>query len=101
MQWPGLKPGEFWRRIGFLFRGARFDAEMDEELRFHAAMKADAYRAEGADAHGAHYAAMRRLGNPVELRERSRDMWGCGWLAAFAQDTRYAFRVLRGSPVQH
>src|ERR1035438_5447527 len=46
----------------------------------------------------ARYAAMRRLGNPTELNERSRDMWGWGWLEAFAQDTRYAFRVLRKSP---
>jgi predicted permease len=94
----GSKLGELGRRIGFLRRGRQFDAEMDEELRFHAAMKADAYRADGADAQDAHYAAMRRLGNPTELKERSRDMWGWGWLEAFAQDTRYAFRVLRKSP---
>ena len=25
-------------------------------------------------------------------------MWGWRWLEAFAQDTRYAFRVLRKSP---
>ena len=90
--------GELWRRIGFLRRGRQFDAEMEEELRFHAAMKADAYRANGADVQEAHYASMRRLGNPTELKERSRDMWGWGWLEAFAQDTRYAFRVLRKSP---
>lgn len=94
----GLKLGELWRRIVFLRRGRQFDAEIEEELRFHAAMKADAYRADGAGAQEARYAAMRRLGNPTELKERSRDMWGWGWLEAFAQDTRYAFRVLRKSP---
>jgi hypothetical protein len=90
--------GELWRRIGFLRRGRQFDAEMEEELRFHTAMKAGAYRADGAGFDEAHYAAMRRLGNRTEIRERSRDMWGWGWLGAFAQDTRYAFRVLRKSP---
>jgi hypothetical protein len=70
--------GQLWRRIGFLRRGRQFDAEIAEELRFHAAMKADAYRADGANAHEAQYAAMRRLGNPAELKERSRDMWGWG-----------------------
>lgn len=98
MAWLGSKPGELWRRIGFLHRQRQFDSEMEEELRFHAAMKAGAYRADGADAEEAHYAALRRLGNPTELRERSRDMWGWRWLEAFAQDTRYAFRVLRKSP---
>ncbi|HXM44643.1 MAG TPA: ABC transporter permease [Bryobacteraceae bacterium] len=93
-----MKPGELWRRIGFLRRGRQFDAEMEEELRFHAAMKAAAYRADGADAREAHHAAMRRLGNPAELKEKSRDMWGWRWLEAFAQDSRYAFRVLRKSP---
>lgn len=98
MAWLGPKPGELWRRLGFLRRGRQFDADIEEELRFHAAMKAAAYRAEGADAQEAHYAAIRRLGNPTAVKDRSRDMWGWGWLEAFAQDTRYASRVLRKSP---
>ncbi|HLY17440.1 MAG TPA: ABC transporter permease [Bryobacteraceae bacterium] len=93
-----MKLGELIRRLTFLRRGPRFDAEMEEELRFHAAMKADAYRAEGADPQEAQYAAMRRLGNRTEIAERSRDMWGWNWLEGFAQDTRYAFRVMRKSP---
>jgi len=46
----GPKLGELWRRIAFLRRGHQFDREMEEELRFHAAMNADAYHADGADA---------------------------------------------------
>jgi len=94
----GPNLGELWRRLVFLRRGRQFDAEIEEELRFHAAMKADAYRADGADAQEARYAALRRLGNPTGLEERSRDMWGWGWLEEFAQDTRFAFRMLRKSP---
>ena len=96
MAWQQL--AELWRRAGFFRRRKRFDAEMAEELRFHAAMTADAYREQGSGVQEAHFAAMRRLGNPTELTERSREMWGWGWLEAFAQDTRYAFRVLRKSP---
>src|SRR5260370_22181691 len=83
---------ELWRRIGFLRRRPQFNSEIEEELRFHAAMRADAYRREGAGGREAHHAAMRRLGNPTEIAERSRDMWGWNWLEAFVQDTRYAFR---------
>lgn len=73
-----MKAGELWRRIGFLRRARQFDADMEEELRFHA--------------------AMRRLGNQTELKERSGHMWGYECFEAFAQDTRYAFRGLRKSP---
>jgi predicted permease len=90
--------GELWRRIGFLRRARQFDAEIQEELQFHTAMQTAANRTAGADEQEARHAAMRRLGNPTELMERSRDMWGWRWLEAFAQDTRYAFRVLRKSP---
>jgi hypothetical protein len=95
MAWQQL--AELWRRAGFFRRRKQLDAEMEEELRFHAAMTADAYREQGSGVQEAHFAAMRRLGNPTELTERSREMWGWGWLEAFAQDTRYAFRVLRKS----
>lgn len=36
-----MRMGELWRRLGFLARRKQFDAEMDEALRFPAAMKAD------------------------------------------------------------
>ena len=91
------RPGELWRRIIFLFRGRRFDAEMEEELRFHFEMKTAAYREEGMGEQAGH-AAMRRVGNATVLKEKSREMWGWGWLESFLQDTRHAFRMLRRSP---
>src|SRR6266568_713275 len=94
MQWLD----ELWRRVLFLFRRGQFEADLDEELRFHLEMKAEAFRGEGSGAGEARFAAMKRLGNSGVLKERSRDMWGWGWCEAVAQDTRYAFRVLRKSP---
>src|SRR5207249_4287398 len=89
---------EFWRRVVFLFRRRQFEADLDEELRFHLDMKTEAYRSAGAGSREARFAAMKRLGNAGVLKERSREMWGWAWLEALAQDTRYAFRVLRKSP---
>src|SRR5712691_6085499 len=89
---------ELWRRVVFLFCRRQFEADLDEELRFHLDMKTEAYREEGAGAVEARFAAMKRLGNAGVLKERSSEMWGWGWLEALAQDTRYAFRVLRKSP---
>src|SRR5438876_77582 len=87
---------ELWRRIAFLFHRRQFEADLDEELRFHLAMKTEAYRDEGVGE--ARFAAMKRLGNEAILKERSREMWGWMWLEAAVQDTRYALRVLRRSP---
>ena len=67
-----IKLGELWGRIDFLRGGRQFDADMQEELRFHAAMKADAYRADGADALEAHHAAMRMPGEHYPWLEMAR-----------------------------
>ncbi len=52
----------------------------------------------GVSPEEAHYAAQRRFGNKLMLREGSRDVWGWNWLESFLQDTRYALRQLRRNP---
>jgi len=42
----------------------------------------------------ARYAAHRRFGNDLVLREESRDMWGWSWLENLNQDVRYGLRTL-------
>jgi predicted permease len=87
------------RRLLFFFQRTQFDRDLDDELRFHEEMKAHAL----ADAHGlggdeARAAARRRLGNPLRLRERSREPWISATVEAFAQDVRHALRLMQRDP---
>ena len=86
---------EFLRRIRMLLRGRQFDREMEEEMRLHRELRERDARAAGADANEARYAAQRRLGNELLLRERSREAWGWSWLEHFVQDIFYGARLLR------
>src|SRR5205823_280354 len=54
--------------------------------------------ADGLSADEARAAARRRLGNPLRLREQSRDPWIFPMVEAFAQDVRHALRLLRRDP---
>lgn len=71
--------GEWLRRIGYLLNRGRVDAQLEEEMRVHRAMMGEPAR----------------FGNTLVLRERSRDVWGWGWLDAFLRDVRFAARGLR------
>ena len=80
---------KLWRRLRFLLRRRAFDRELEEELRFHLEMKAESLGAS---------AARRQFGNPLRLREASREMWGWTWIETLLQDLRYALRTMRRSP---
>ncbi len=89
---------ETWRRLAFLARRRRFDADFEEQMRFHVEMEAEANREAGMDAAEARFAAVRKVGNSLSLRERSRDAWGWRPVEDFLRDIRYATRSLRRSP---
>lgn len=93
-----IPAGSFWRKLLFLFRRERFNRELEEEMRFHLEMKARANREAGMDPDEARPTARRQFGNTTLLCETSREVWVWGWLERFAQDLRYALRVLRKSP---
>ena len=91
--------GSVLRRLLFLFQRSRFDRDLEDELRFHEEMKANALaEADGSSPDEARAAARRRMGNPLRLREQSRDAWLFGTLETFAQDVRHAWRMLRRDP---
>ena len=91
--------GAVLRRVLFFFRRNQFDRDLEDELRFHEEMKAHALAAaDGISGDQARAAARRRLGNPLRLREQSREPWSFARVETFAQDVRHALRLMRRDP---
>jgi putative ABC transport system permease protein len=91
--------GSVLRRLLFFFQRNQFDRDLEDELRFHEEMKAHALAdADGMSGDEARAAARRRIGNPLRLREQSREPWGFATVETFAQDVRHALRLIRREP---
>src|SRR5215472_9354188 len=90
---------ELGRRFQMLFsRRERFDREIEEEMSLHRDLRARELGADGASPEDARYAAQRRFGNTLQLREEIHQAWGLTWLDRLMLDLRYAARRLRHSP---
>src|SRR5579875_55723 len=92
------KLAELARRLLALFRGGQFHADLEEEMSLHRELREQEQVERGLSPEEARYAAQRRFGNTLMLREESRDMWGWNWLENLLQDLRYGLRQLRRSP---
>ena len=91
--------GSVLRRLLFFFQRNQFDRDLEDELRFHEEMKAHALTdADGMSGDQARAAARRRIGNPLRLREQSREPWSFATVETFAQDVRHALRLIRRDP---
>ena len=91
--------GSVLRRLLFFFQRNQFDRDLEDELRFHEEMKAHALAdADGMSGDEARAAARRRMGNPLRLREQSREPWIFPTVETFAQDVRHALRLMRRDP---
>ncbi len=90
---------EWLARLHDWFRRDRLDAELREELRFHAdRLEAEAAAAVGPDSVETQTASRRRLGNVTRIREEARDRWSWPWLEHILQDTHHTLRGLRRAP---
>ena len=88
-----------WRwRLRSLLPGKRLERDLDEELAAHIEMRTSELQAEGLSSEEARAEAVRRFGNTVQLRERTRDRNVNSTIEAFTQDIRYACRMLARQP---
>jgi len=76
------KLAEWMRQIWYLLNRRRFEEALRLEM----------------EAHRESMAQPKRFGNPLHLREQSRDVWGLVWLDDWRRDFRLAARQMRRAP---
>src|SRR5688572_6594647 len=82
------------RLIGF-WRKEELARELDEELRFHLALRTQENIRRGMLPAAAARDAQERFGNLLQIKDAWRDVRGGGALDSFVQDIRFAARMLR------
>jgi predicted permease len=89
---------KMWRGLMFFIRRDQMDQDLAEEMQLHLEMKAKEKRQAGMDEKEAQQAAIREFGNPLLLKEVSRDMWGWNRVESIMKDIRYGLRLLAKNP---
>jgi len=89
---------ELLRRLRYGIRRDQRLADLEDEMRLHRALRAEAMQARGMTEADARAEARRRFGNPTALAEASGDAWGYGVIDRLVQDMRFAARRLRARP---
>jgi predicted permease len=88
-----------FQRVANLLRSNRLSNDIERELAFHMAERADDLMASGMSERDARREARRRFGNPSFQKEQTREVDVATWLESLVGDVRYACRALRASPV--
>ena len=91
--------GKLYRRMEMSIHRRRLSRELEEEMAFHVDCVEAALRQSGVPGEVAGYAARRRFGNRLRMRELSVESWGWGWAESLAQDLRFGVRMLLRKPV--
>ena len=84
----------FLRKLSWLARRRRKEAELEDELQFHLDEETDERIADGLSIAEARRAARRDFGNLPIVREDTRAAWTWTLLEQLAQDLRYGVRML-------
>jgi predicted permease len=85
-------------RLRSLFHRRAADGELDTELHFHVERQIAANISAGMPPAEARRAALSEFGGVEQLKEECRETRHTNYIHDFAQDVRYALRVLRKSP---
>ena len=86
-------------RLSNVFRGGKLNRDLDDELRFHLEERAAELIRSGEAPEEAARQARRTLGNPLRLRESSRDIKLLCRLESLVQDAQFGLRMLRKNAV--
>ena len=89
---------EWFHRLAATVRPDRRDEDLEEELRLHLELVADAARARGEDPDEALRQARLQAGAPAQAMEALRDQRGLRWAEELARDAAYGARTLRRRP---
>ena len=89
---------DLYMRLRSLFRRVRVEQELDEELKFHVERQADKYVRAGMNREAAVRRVRLEFGGIDQVKEDCREARGTALVTAFAQDLRYALRMLSKSP---
>ena len=84
----------WWSRLTNVFTAGRLERELDDELQFHRDERIRELMASGQSREAATSAVARRFGNPLLLREQSRDVKLFPWLDSLVRDVRQGIRAL-------
>jgi predicted permease len=87
----------WFRRLVYMMRQSRHDADLREEIETHRAMRVADLERDGMTREEAVAASRRALGNTLLAREDVRDLWSGSW-ATWWQDVRYGARTFRRNP---
>lgn len=90
---------ELIRRIGYLGRRARFDAEFGTEVEFHLGERAAELESEGLSRQEAVAQARREFGSRALATEDSRSAWQLDWIEQMLSDLRQAARSFARGPM--
>jgi putative ABC transport system permease protein len=79
-------------------RHKRMMEDLDEDIREHIERETQHNIERGMTSEEARYAAMRKFGNVMRVKEEVRQVWSFVWLEQLLQDLRYGARMLQKSP---
>lgn len=86
------------RRLFNTFRPSRVEREIEREISFHLAERADQLRAEGMSDAEAKRRARLQFGNPLVQAERTREVNVANWADALLRNLRYSSRAMIRRP---
>ena len=91
-------PAELLRRLRMIFHRRELDADLEEEMRLHLALRQQQQIESGLPASAAQRAAHIKFGNTTRIQEKSRMTWGWESIESFLQDVTYGIRAMLRSP---